>query len=61
MTKHEPTCDDCYFRRELLCALCVPAPCPTFRPAVRGRLLPPLQPRLVAREPLPRERQPALA
>jgi hypothetical protein len=62
MTKREPTCDDCYFRRESLCALCVPVPCPTFRPDVRGRLLPPVQPRLVAREPLlPRAPQPAVA
>lgn len=25
------TCDDCYFRREFLCAL-ADGPCPTFRP-----------------------------
>ena len=25
------SCDDCYFRRELLCAL-ADGPCPTFRP-----------------------------
>ncbi len=25
------SCDDCYFRRELLCAL-TDGPCPTFRP-----------------------------
>jgi hypothetical protein len=42
------TCDDCYFRRELLCALRLPAPCPTFRPATNGGLAPPLQPPLVA-------------
>ncbi len=28
-----PTCDDCYFRRELLCALTGNAICPTFRAA----------------------------
>jgi len=28
-----PTCDDCYFRRELLCALAGNAICPTFRAA----------------------------
>jgi hypothetical protein len=42
------TCDDCYFRRELLCALDLPEPCPTFRPA-RGGLEPPAQPRLIER------------
>jgi hypothetical protein len=61
MTKRELTCDDCYFRRESLCALCVQVPCPTFRPVVRGRLLPPVQARLVMPEPLPRAPQPAAA
>jgi len=46
-TKRELTCDDCYFRQQSLCALLVPAPCPTFRLAVRGQLAPPRQPRLV--------------
>ena len=44
------TCDDCYFRRELLCALRLDAPCPTFRPASIDGLVPPPQARLV---PLP--------
>jgi hypothetical protein len=43
------TCDDCYFRREGLCALPGNVPCPTFRTATRGALTPPLQPRLVPR------------
>lgn len=30
------TCDDCYFRQELLCALKTRTPCPTFR-ATAGR------------------------
>ena len=47
MTKREPTCEDCYFRQQALCALLVPAPCPTFRPIVRGKLTPPRQPTLV--------------
>jgi hypothetical protein len=47
-TRHQPTCDDCYFRRELLCALRLPEPCPTFRPASRHGLVPPRQPQLVA-------------
>ena len=29
-------CEDCYFRRNMLCALDLDAPCPTFRPAERG-------------------------
>jgi hypothetical protein len=44
------TCDDCYFRRELLCALRLDAPCPTFRPASIDGLVPPSQAPLV---PLP--------
>ena len=46
------TCEDCYFRREGLCALPGNAPCPTFR-AATGRLDPPPQPRLILRAPLP--------
>ena len=46
------TCEDCYFRREGLCALPGNTPCPTFR-AATGRLVPPAQPRLVLRAPLP--------
>ncbi len=42
-----PTCTDCYFRREGLCALPGEVPCPTFRAAVTGELVPPRQPRLV--------------
>ena len=55
------SCDDCFFKRNMLCALSCDAPCPTFRPTVRGQLLPPVQPRLVPREPLPRAPQPAAA
>jgi hypothetical protein len=45
----EVTCNDCYFRRAGLCALPQETPCPTFRAVSRGSLLPPKQPRLVAR------------
>ena len=49
MTKRRDlTCEDCYFRREALCAMAPPAPCPTFRLATRT-LVPPPQPRLVPR------------
>jgi hypothetical protein len=44
------TCNDCYFRKENLCALRVAEPCPTFRPIARGQMVPPRQPRLVARQ-----------
>jgi hypothetical protein len=29
-------CEDCYFRKNMLCALALDGPCPTFRPADRG-------------------------
>ena len=47
--KRPITCDDCYFRREGLCALAGNVTCPTFRAASGGSLAPPLQPRLVPR------------
>ena len=47
-----PTCDDCYFRQEALCALPGNTTCPTFRAATRQGLTPPPQPHLVPR-PLP--------
>jgi hypothetical protein len=30
------TCDDCYFRKNMLCALNLTEACTTFRPAERG-------------------------
>lgn len=51
-TRKLATCEDCYFRREGLCALPGNTPCPTFR-AATASLVPPPQPRLVARAPLP--------
>jgi hypothetical protein len=48
------TCNDCYFRREGLCALPGNAVCPTFRAVTAGgRILPPRQPRLVMRQVAP--------
>ena len=32
----KPSCDDCFFRKNMLCALNTDGPCPTFRPAVQG-------------------------
>jgi hypothetical protein len=46
-TRRNITCEDCYFRRELLCALRLDAPCPTFRPASLDGLVPPPQAPLV--------------
>jgi hypothetical protein len=46
--KRPITCDDCWFRQELLCALDLDAPCPTFRHA-SGGLAPPPQAPLVLR------------
>jgi hypothetical protein len=43
------SCNDCYFRREGLCALPGETICPTFRAYAVGRLAPPKQPPLVAR------------
>jgi len=48
-TRLEVTCNDCYFRREALCALPGNTPCPTFRAVTAGKLTPPRHPQLVAR------------
>jgi len=42
------TCDDCYFRREGLCALPGNTVCPTYRSSA-SELSPPAQPPLVPR------------
>jgi hypothetical protein len=34
--KKSVTCEDCYFHQNMLCALGLGKPCPTFRPAERG-------------------------
>ena len=43
------SCEECYFRRNLLCALDLPEPCATFRPN-EAQLKPPQQLRLVFRQ-----------
>jgi hypothetical protein len=48
MEQRRITCEDCYFRRELLCALRLDEPCPTFRPASARGLVPPKQAPLLA-------------
>ena len=44
------TCEDCYFRQNLLCALDLPAPCVSFRPDGPDGLQPPRQLRFNFRE-----------
>ncbi len=46
-----PTCDDCYFHKNLLCALELNEPCATFRPNRPEGLVPPRQPVLLMRAP----------
>jgi len=46
-----PTCEDCYFRKNLLCALELEEPCATFRPNRPEGLVPPRQPVLLMRSP----------
>jgi hypothetical protein len=43
------SCDECFFRVNLLCALDLPEPCATFRPA-EAELRPPQQLRFVFRQ-----------
>jgi hypothetical protein len=43
------SCDECYFRCNLLCALDLPEPCATFRPN-EAQLNPPQQLRLIFRQ-----------
>jgi hypothetical protein len=47
--KTKATCNDCYFRCAGLCALPGEVVCPTFRVQATAGLMPPPQPRLVAR------------
>jgi hypothetical protein len=43
------SCEDCYFKRNLLCALDLDAPCATFRPDHPDGLRPPRQLRFTFR------------
>ncbi len=47
--KPKITCEDCYFKRHLLCSLDAAEPCPTFRDHERG-LKPPQQLSFVFRQ-----------
>jgi hypothetical protein len=39
----KPRCQDCFFHQNMLCALGLDEPCPTFRPAHPDGLRPPRQ------------------
>jgi len=49
--KDAPKCEDCYFRKKMLCALDLEEPCVTFRPSRPEGLVPPRQPVLLLRPP----------
>jgi hypothetical protein len=49
--KKAPSCEDCYFKKNLLCALELDGPCATFRPNRPEGLVPPRQPVLLMRTP----------
>lgn len=48
--KGKPTCADCFFHRNQLCALDLGSPCSTFRPDGPQGLVPPRQPALLMRQ-----------
>jgi hypothetical protein len=52
MAKREkaPSCKDCFFHRNRLCALALDEACPTFRPDTPQGLMPPRQPALLMRQ-----------
>jgi hypothetical protein len=47
--KNGHSCEDCFFRRRMLCALALEEPCSTFRPDGPDGLVPPRQPALLVR------------
>ncbi len=47
----KPSCEDCYFRCNMLCALALDEPCATFRPDSPEGLRPPRQLRFHFRQP----------
>jgi hypothetical protein len=48
--KNGRSCEDCFFHRNLLCALDLDEPCSTFRPDSNAGLVPPRQPSLLVRD-----------
>ncbi len=55
----KPSCEDCFFGRNTLCALALDEPCPTYRPDHPDGLRPPRQMHFVFRQE--RRRQAAWA
>jgi hypothetical protein len=49
-TARKPSCEDCFFRCNLLCALAEDTPCATFRPNHPDGLRPPQQLRFTFRQ-----------
>ena len=49
-TTAKVSCEDCFFHRNMLCALNLDEPCPTYRPDHPDGLRPPRQMRLVFRQ-----------
>jgi hypothetical protein len=49
-TTAKVSCDDCYFKQNMLCAVSDSGPCPTFRPNHPEGLRPPRQLRLQFRQ-----------
>jgi hypothetical protein len=49
--KGRPSCQDCFFHCQMLCALDLDEPCSTFRPNSSDGLIPPRQPSLLLRQP----------
>ena len=48
--KGRPSCVDCFFHCQMLCALDLDEPCSTFRPNTTDGLIPPRQPALLIRQ-----------
>jgi hypothetical protein len=48
--KGRPSCVDCFFHCQMLCALDLDEPCSTFRPNTNDGLVPPRQPALLLRQ-----------
>ena len=48
--KNGSSCEDCFFHRNMLCALDLDEPCSTFRPDSPRGLVPPRQPALLVRD-----------
>jgi len=49
--KGRPSCQDCFFHCQMLCALDLDEPCSTFRQNSSDGLIPPRQPALLLRQP----------